>query len=43
MENSMKEAMKNPGKQPDIGFGKPKPDLEWVKPMQMPPPPPKKK
>jgi NAD(P)-dependent dehydrogenase (short-subunit alcohol dehydrogenase family) len=42
MDDAMKEAMKNPDKKPDMGFGKPKPDLGWVKPMQMPPPPQKK-
>ena len=41
MEAAMEEAKKDPTKPVDIGFGKAKPDLDWVKPVQMPPPPPR--
>ncbi len=40
METAVEEAKKDPTRTLNIGFGKAKPDLEWVKPTQMPPPPP---
>lgn len=35
MESALEEAKKDPTKPPSIGFGKAKPDLDWVKPGQM--------
>lgn len=39
-ESAMEEAKKDPTKPMNIGFGKARPDLDWVKPGQMPPPTP---
>jgi len=36
MESAVEEAKNDPAKAVDIGFGKAKPDLDWVKPTQRP-------
>lgn len=38
MESALEEARQNPGKPVQPGFGRPRPELDWVKPMQMPAP-----
>jgi short-subunit dehydrogenase len=39
-DRAIEEAKKDPTKPVGPGFGRAKPDLDWVKPMQMGPPPP---
>ena len=39
MEAAVEEAKKDPSKPVQIGFGRPRPELDWVKPVQMGPPP----
>jgi hypothetical protein len=40
MGAAIEEAKKDPSKPLQPGFGRPRPELEWVKPMEMGPPPP---
>lgn len=40
MELALEEAKKDPSKPLQPGFGRPRPELDWVKPMDMGPPPP---